>query len=113
MMRESIAAGMQKIEEKKIKQELRVEVVSAKTIEALLKFLGIEPDDHRYVLDQKLNQHRIEIQGQKPTKIKKQLKPDKFENIKERVKEEKLEEEEEVRETELKEEDGGGEEVQQ
>ncbi len=50
-------------------------IVSSKTIEALLMFLGIEPDDHRYILDNKLNQHRIEIQGQKPTKIKKALKP--------------------------------------
>jgi hypothetical protein len=60
-------------------------------------FLGIEPDDHRYTLDSKLNQHRIEIQGQKPTKIKKALKPNsnylnhylpfyiELENIKENV----------------------------
>ena len=49
--------------------------VSAKTIEALLGFLEIAPEDNKYVLDRKLNQHRIEIQGQKPNKIKKQLKP--------------------------------------
>ena len=50
-------------------------VVTAKTIEAMMKYLGIEPEDTRYGLDNKLNQHRIEIQGQKPNKIKKSLKP--------------------------------------
>ena len=42
---------------------MEVGVVSAKTIEALMKFLGIEPDDSRYLLDNKLNKMRIEIQG--------------------------------------------------
>lgn len=36
-------------------------VVSAKTIEGLMKFLGIEPDDSKQGLDNKLNQARIEI----------------------------------------------------
>lgn len=36
-------------------------VVTAKTIEAMMKYLGIEPEDTRYGLDNKLNQHRIEI----------------------------------------------------
>jgi len=36
-------------------------VVSAKTIEALMRFLGIEPEDTRQGMDNKLNQVRIEI----------------------------------------------------
>jgi hypothetical protein len=36
-------------------------IVTPKTIEALMKFLGIEPDDRRQNLDNKLNLARIEI----------------------------------------------------
>jgi len=61
--------------QKRIKKDLDINVVSAKTIEALLRYLGIEPEEHPYALDNKLNQKRIEIQGQKPNKIKKSLKP--------------------------------------
>lgn len=84
MKQEMFEATALKIEDKKIKQDLKIDIVSAKTIEALLKFLGIEPDEHRYLLDAKLNQHRIEIQGQKPTKIKKTQVPNSknFKNIK-------------------------------
>ena len=44
-----------KIEHKKIRKDLNVMVVTAKTIEALMKFLGIEPEDTRQGLDNKLN----------------------------------------------------------
>jgi hypothetical protein len=57
--------------EKRDRQDLDVDIISHLTIEALLKYLGIEPEDNQYALDNKLNQHRIEIQGQKPTTIKK------------------------------------------
>ena len=50
-----------KIEDRRIKKDMNVEVVSAKTMEAMLIFLGIEPDDSRYQLDNKLNKARIEI----------------------------------------------------
>lgn len=50
-----------KIENKRIRKELDVMIISAKTIEALLRFLEIEPEDSIYLLDKKLNQHRIEI----------------------------------------------------
>ena len=50
-----------------------------------MQFLGIEPDDSRHLLDSKFNKVRIEIQGQKPSKIKKQLKPNKLENVKEHI----------------------------
>lgn len=60
-MHETLA--MTKIEHIKVRKDLNIEVVSPKTIIALMKFLGIEPEDSRQNLDNKLNQHRIEIQG--------------------------------------------------
>ena len=60
-----------RVENKKVKKDLNVDIVTAKTIEALLLFLGIRPDDRKQLLDDKMNKVRIEIQGQKPTKIKK------------------------------------------
>ena len=53
--------GEFKIEDRRIRKDINVGVVSAKTIEAILKFLEIEPDDSRYQLDNKLNKARIEI----------------------------------------------------
>ncbi len=64
-----------KVEKKRIRRALDVDVISSKTIEALLKYLGLETDEHMYLLDNKLNKKRIEIQGQKPNKIKKAQKP--------------------------------------
>ena len=58
-------------------------IVTAKTIEGLLRYLGIQLEDTKQAMDKKLNEHRIEIQGQKPNKIKKQMKPNKFENVRE------------------------------
>lgn len=63
-----------KIENRQVRKELNVNIITAKTIEALLLFLGIQSDDSKQGLDNKLNSARIEIQGQKPTKMKKQLK---------------------------------------
>ena len=60
------------IEERKVRKECDVDIITSKTIEALLKYLGIEPDDSQTKLDSKFNKQRIEIQGQKPTKVKKQ-----------------------------------------
>ena len=50
-----------KIERGHVKKDLDVMVVTAKTIEALLKFLGLEPDISRQGLDDRLNKARIEI----------------------------------------------------
>ena len=36
-----------RVENKKIRKDLDVQIVTAKTIEALLVFLGIRPDDQR------------------------------------------------------------------
>jgi hypothetical protein len=46
----------------------------------LLHFLELESDENPKSLDYKLNQHRIEIQGQKPNRIKKSLKPSKLDD---------------------------------
>lgn len=71
-----------RIEEREVRKAQDVSIISAQTILALLKYIGIEPDDDMYKLDAKLNQHRIEIQGQKPTKVKKQThQPEKVGNL--------------------------------
>ena len=50
-----------RVENRKVRPALDVDIVTAKTIEALMLFLGIRPDDHPYVLDDKMNKVRIEI----------------------------------------------------
>lgn len=50
-----------KIEERQVRKELNVKIITPKTLEALLLFLGIQSDDSRQGLDNKLNQARIEI----------------------------------------------------
>ena len=66
--------------DRKVRKDFNVSLIQAKTIEALLRFLELEPDEKSKSLDLKLNQHRIEIQGQKPNRIKKQLKNNKLED---------------------------------
>ena len=66
--------------DRRVRKEFNVSLIQAKTIEALLRFLELEPDEKSKALDLKLNQHRIEIQGQKPNRIKKQLKNNKLED---------------------------------
>lgn len=36
-----------RVENKKVRKGLDVDIVTAKTIEALMLFLGIRPDDHK------------------------------------------------------------------
>ena len=66
--------------DRRVRKDFNVSLIQAKTIEALLRFLELEPDEKSKSLDLKLNQHRIEIQGQKPNRIKKQLKNNKLED---------------------------------
>jgi len=47
--------AMTKIEHIKVRKDLDFSVISPKTIIALMKFLGIEPEDSRQNLDNKLN----------------------------------------------------------
>jgi len=55
------------------KKEFDIRIISIKTIEGLLKFLELEPESHLYDLDKNINKKRIDIQGQKPNKILKQV----------------------------------------
>jgi len=50
-----------KLEKTIVKKPMNVDIISAKTIEALLRFLGIEPEDTRAGLDNKFNKVRIEV----------------------------------------------------
>ena len=56
MLKETI-----KIEDKKVGKDYEVDIISVRTLEALLIFLGIEPDDSKSKLDKKMNSVRIEI----------------------------------------------------
>jgi hypothetical protein len=47
--------------DRKVRKDFNVSLIQAKTIEALLRFLELEPDEKSKSLDLKLNQHRIEI----------------------------------------------------
>ncbi len=80
--------------DRKVRKEFNVSLIQAKTIEALLRFLELEPDEKPKSLDLKLNQHRIEIQGQKPNRVKKQLKNNKLEDY---IQEEQREDDDEFR----------------
>jgi hypothetical protein len=66
--------------DRKVRKEFNTSGIQAKTIEALLRFLELEPDEKPKQLDIKLNQHRIEIQGQKPNRVKKTLKNTKLDD---------------------------------
>lgn len=62
-----------KIEEKRMSKPFDVSMINPETIEALLKFIQLQPDDDQFKLDKKLNKQRIEVQGQKPNKVKKEI----------------------------------------
>ena len=47
--------------DRKVRKELNVSAIQPRTIEAMLRFLELEPDEKPKSLDLKLNQHRIEI----------------------------------------------------
>lgn len=66
--------------DRRVRKDFNVSLITPKTIEALLRFLELEPDEKPKQLDIKLNQHRIEIQGQKPNRIKKNMKNTKLED---------------------------------
>jgi hypothetical protein len=49
--------------ERRVRKEFNVDLIQAKTVEALLRYLELEADEKAKSLDLKLNSHRIEIQG--------------------------------------------------
>jgi hypothetical protein len=70
-----------KVEDTRITTECDVSLISDRTIEALLKFLDLNPEDNRFDMDKKLNARRIDIQGTKPNKFRKQEVPEKADVI--------------------------------
>lgn len=46
----------------------------------MLKYIQLTPGDDMYKLDKKLNKQRIEIQGAKPNKMKKDYAPERIED---------------------------------
>ena len=58
----SILATASRFEkDRKVRKEFNVGLIQARTIEALLRFLELEPEEKPQLLEAKLNQHRIEI----------------------------------------------------
>lgn len=50
-----------KIEDKRMSKAFDVSIISEQSIEGLLKYIQLAPDDDMYKLDKKLNKQRIEI----------------------------------------------------
>ena len=71
-----------KVEDKRVSRSVNVDIISASTIEALLRFLQVEPEDDHFGLDRKLNNVRIENTKLLPVKMKKSFKPEKVEGLK-------------------------------
>ena len=70
-----------KIESSRVTTECDVSLITDKTIEALLKYIGLDPEDNRFDMDKKLNSKRLDIQGIKPNKFKMKNVPDKADVI--------------------------------
>lgn len=64
--------------DRKVRKEFNVSLIQAKTIEALLRFLELEPEARAKDVEQRLNQARD--QGQKPNRVKRQLKNNKLDD---------------------------------
>jgi len=79
-----------KVENNRVSTECDVGIISDKTIESLLKHIGLDAVDLnevpkkysqelRFEMDKKLNSRRMNIQGAKPNRVKKLLLPEKAE----------------------------------
>lgn len=79
-----------RVENSRVTTECDVSIISDKTIEALLKHIGLDPVDVegeppkftqelKFKMDEKLNSRKMDIQGAKPNKIKKSNVPEKAE----------------------------------
>lgn len=69
-----------KIENKRMSKAFDVSIITAKTVEALLNYIQLQSDDDHLGMDKKLNKQRIEIQGVKPNKVKKDNRIEKMED---------------------------------
>lgn len=68
-----------KVEDKRVTSEVDVSLISHKTLEKLIKFFQLLPEDNKYTLDKKLNQVVRSFAGAKPNRVAKLNKPKKFE----------------------------------
>ena len=71
-MREHAPKYGTKIEDIKVEKALKMENVTLKTVENLLLFLDINEGDTATKVAEKLSRSRVEIAGQKPTRLKKE-----------------------------------------
>ena len=56
-----------------VKGDFDIQIITPKTIENFLRFLGLVPESlHNYHLDKNLDKYRIDIQGQRPNKFLKE-----------------------------------------
>jgi hypothetical protein len=70
-----------KVEDIRITKSVDVSIITAKTIETLLEYLDLLPEDNKYTLDKKLNTHVRRIEGAKPNKFTKTIVPHKAEAV--------------------------------
>mmetsp|Transcript_14430 Transcript_14430/g.16680 ORF Transcript_14430/g.16680 Transcript_14430/m.16680 type:complete len:128 (+) Transcript_14430:2994-3377(+) len=70
-----------KVEDKRVTREVYVKLITDKTIEVLLNYLQLLPEDNKYTLDKKLNQIIRYNAGVKPNKMMKSIVPVKAEVV--------------------------------
>ena len=54
------------VEDKRVTKDCDTKIITATTIETLMKYLDLVPGENRYDMDKKLNKQWIQIQGLKP-----------------------------------------------
>lgn len=62
-----------KREDKRVTKQIDVKIITDKTIETLLQYLQLLPEDNKYTLDKKLNEKRRNNAGVKPNKFLKTI----------------------------------------
>ena len=72
LLQESAPKYGTKIEDKIVSKRIQVETLTTPILENLLRFLDIQQGDTTTKVADKIHNKRIEIAGQKPTKIKKE-----------------------------------------
>ena len=65
-----------KIEDKRITKECDTKLISAKTIEALLKYFELVPGENRYEQDKKFANMKVSTNWRKPNRKLKEKKPE-------------------------------------
>lgn len=70
-----------KVEDKRVTREVDVDLITAVTIEGLLNYLQIQPEDNKYTLDKKLNKVIRYNAGAKPNRLIKSIKPQKADAV--------------------------------